>query len=180
MKDDVLRVVDFFCGAGGMSQGMKMSGMKVLVGIDKDKDCKDTYEANHPDTRFLLKDIRYLPRTFLEKECGIRRNDDSLIFIGCSPCQYWSNLNTDKKSSKGSKWLLEDFWRFVSYYKPGYVVIENVPGIKRRASESGLNKFCEKLKRNRYAIVSDVINAKDYGVPQSRKRFILIANRVKK
>ena len=180
MKDDDLKVVDFFCGAGGMSQGMKMSGMKVLVGIDKDKDCKDTYEANHPDTRFLLKDIRYLPRTFLEKECGIRRNDDSLIFIGCSPCQYWSNLNTDKKSSKGSKGLLEDFWRFVSYYKPGYVVIENVPGIKRRASESGLNKFCEKLKRNRYTIVSDVINAKDYGVPQSRKRFILIANRVQK
>ena len=85
MKDDVLKVVDFFCGAGGMSQGMKMSGMEVLVGIDKDKDCKETYEANHPDTRFLLKDIRSLPRTFLEKECGIRRNDDSLIFIGLQP-----------------------------------------------------------------------------------------------
>ena len=173
-------MVDFFCGAGGMTQGMKMSGMKVLVGIDKDKDCKDTYEANHPNTRFLLKDVRKLPQTFLEKECGVNRNDDSLIFIGCSPCQYWSIMNTNRKSSEGTKGLLEDFWRFVSYYKPGYVVIENVPGIKRCGSESGLDKFCQKLEKNGYAIFRDIVNAKNYGVPQSRKRFILIANRVQK
>ncbi|WP_462136869.1 DNA cytosine methyltransferase [Candidatus Mycalebacterium sp.] len=180
MKKASLKAVDFFCGAGGMSQGMKMADIHVVAGIDIDEDCRETYEANHPASRFFLKDIRKLPRTFLEKECGIKRNDDNLVFIGCSPCQYWSILNTNRRSSEGSKGLLEDFWRFVSYYKPGYVVIENVPGIKRKESESGLGEFCRKLRKNGYEIDDDVINAKYYGVPQSRKRFVLVASRVNK
>ena len=179
MTTKSLQVVDFFCGAGGMTQGAKMAGMKVLVGIDMDKDCKKTYEKNHPETKFLLKDVRKLSRTFLGKKCGVERCDDSLVFIGCSPCQYWSILNTDRRSSAENKGLLESFWRFVIYYKPGYVVIENVPGIQRRGPESGLDEFCSKLKKNGYKIDADVINAKYYGVPQSRKRFILIASRVK-
>ena len=174
-----LRAIDFFCGAGGMSQGMKMAGIKVVAGIDMDKNCQKTYEANHPESKFFLKDIKTLPRTFLEKKCRIKRNDSSLIFIGCSPCQYWSILNTSRKSSVGTKGLLDDFWRFVSYYNPGYVVIENVPGIKRNRSESGLDRFCEKLKKKGHKIQEDVINAQYYGVPQSRRRFVLIASRVK-
>ena len=179
MRKKPFKVVDFFCGAGGMTEGMKMAGMKVLAGIDIDEECKETYEANHPEAQFFLKDIKELSRTFLEKECGIERNDDALVFIGCSPCQYWSILNTIRKPSIKTKGLLDDFWRFVSYYKPGYVVIENVPGIKRREAESGLDKFCRRLEKKGYAIVADVLNAKNYGVPQSRKRFVLIASRVK-
>ena len=180
MRINSLKAVDFFCGAGGMTQGMRMAGIKVLAGIDIDKDCKETYEKNHPETRFFLKDIKKLPRTFLEKKCGVKRNDNSLILIGCSPCQYWSVLNTSRRSSEGTKGLLEDFWRFVSYHNPGYVVIENVPGIKRKETESGLDKFCMKLKRKGYVIAENILNAKDYGVPQSRKRFVLIASRVNK
>ena len=178
MKKRKLKAVDFFCGAGGMSEGMKMAGVQVVAGIDIDKDCQETYEANHPQSKFFLKDIRELSRTFLKKECGIKRNDKNLIFIGCSPCQYWSILNTDREASKGSKGLLEDFWRFVCYYNPGYVVIENVPGMERRKSESRLDKFYEDLEQKGYEIYAGIINAKYYGVPQSRKRFILIASRV--
>ncbi len=174
-----LQAVDFFCGAGGMTQGMKMAGIKVLAGIDIDKDCQKTYETNHPESKFFLEDIKTLPRTVLEKSCGIKRNDSSLVFIGCSPCQYWSVLNTSKKPSVGTKGLLDDFWRFVSYYNPGYVVIENVPGIKRNESESGLDKFCHKLEKKGHKIQADILSAQYYGVPQSRKRFVLISSRVK-
>ncbi len=179
MKTKSLQAIDFFCGAGGMTQGMKMAGVKVVAGIDIDKNCKETYETNHPDTKFFLKDIKKLPRTFLEKECGVKRNEDSLVFIGCSPCQYWSILNTDRRSSEGTKGLLKDFWRFVRYYKPGYVVIENVPGMKRNSRASGLDDFLLMLGRNGYKVDDAIINAKLYGVPQSRKRYILIASRVK-
>ncbi|WP_423907537.1 DNA cytosine methyltransferase [Candidatus Spongiihabitans sp.] len=178
MTAKLLKAVDFFCGAGGMTQGMKMAGVKVVAGIDIDEDCKETYEKNHPETRFFLKDIKKLPRTFLEKKCGVKRNDDSLVFIGCSPCQYWSVLNTNRRSSEGSKGLLQDFWRFVYYYNPGYVIIENVPGMKRKEAESGLDNFCEKLKEKGHVITENILNAKDYGVPQSRKRFVLIASRM--
>ena len=180
MKTRSLKAIDFFCGAGGMTQGMKMAGVEVVAGIDIDKDCKETYEANHPATKFFLKDIKELRRTFFEKECGVRRNDDSLVFIGCSPCQYWSILNTSRRSSESTKGLLDNFWHFVSYYNPGYVVIENVPGMKRKETESGLDNFCQKLQRKGYVIVANILNAKNYGVPQSRKRFVLIASRVNK
>lgn len=180
MTKKSLKAIDFFCGAGGMSQGMKLAGIKVLAGIDIDSDCQQTYVKNHPNAKFFLKDIKKLPRTFLENECGIKRNDDSLVFIGCSPCQYWSVLNTTRRSSEGSKGLLEYFWHFVRYYTPGYIVIENVPGIKRNEAESGLEKFQLGLKSRGYKIDEDVLNAKFYGVPQSRKRFVLIASRVNK
>ena len=175
-----LQIVDFFCGAGGMSHGMKMANLEVLAGIDIDRDCQATYQKNHPEAKFLLEDIRKVPRTFLEKAYGIRRNDDNLVFIGCSPCQYWSILNTERRSSEATKGLLGDFWRFVCYYRPGYVIIENVPGIKRKEIESGLSRFRKQLGSKGYKIDEDVINAKFYGVPQSRKRFVLVASRVKK
>lgn len=178
MRRSRLRVVDFFCGAGGMSQGMKMAGMKVVVGVDIDKNCKETYEANHPDAYFHQCDIRNARRTFLQKEYGVERNDDNMVFVGCSPCQHWSILNTLKASSLETKGLLGDFWRFVSYYNPGYVVVENVPGIKREASASGLDSFLKKLQARGYEYDEDVLNAKYYGVPQNRNRFLLVASRV--
>jgi len=176
MTAKILKVVDFFCGAGGMTQGMKIAGLRVLAGIDIDPDCQATYEANHPKSKFFLKDIKKLPENFLEKECGVKRNDNRLVLIGCSPCQYWTILNTNKSSSEKTKGLLKDFWRFVRYYKPGYVVIENVPGIKTNETESGLNKFCRNLEDAGYAVADGIINATYFGVPQSRKRYILIAS----
>ena len=183
MTAKTLKVVDFFCGAGGMTQGMKMAGLQVLAGIDIDPNCEDTYRANHPKSKFFLADItdkEKLPTNFLNKELGVERNDDHLVFTGCSPCQYWTFLHTKKKSSEATKGLLGDFWRFVRYYNPGYVVVENVPGIKTRSTKSFLDKFCSRLKRRGYVVAHEVINAAYYGVPQSRKRFVLIASRVKK
>lgn len=82
----------------------------------------------------------------LEKELGLKKNDDDLILIGCSPCQYWSVIQTDKRKSEKSKSLLLEFQRFVEYFNPGYVVVENVPGILSRMKESGLDNFIKLLE----------------------------------
>lgn len=172
------KAIDFFCGGGGMTCGLRQAGIDVIAGVDFDKDCKDTYEYNNPGSTFVYSDISKLDIDYFEKKISVTKDDDNLILIGCSPCQYYSIINTKKKKSKKSKNLLLDFSRFVKYYNPGYVLIENVPGIETR-KDSVLPRFLSFLKRNGYKyIVKGIIDMSYYGIPQSRKRFSLIASRV--
>jgi DNA (cytosine-5)-methyltransferase 1 len=174
-----LKAVDFFCSGGGMSFGIQEAGIQILAGIDFDKNCKKTYEANIKDAEFIHADVFDLKEQDLENRLLLKKNDDDLILIGCSPCQFWSVINTNKTKSAKSKNLLIEFSRFVKYFRPGYVVVENVPGVLRRKEESGLNKFIDWLKNNGYENPHfKVHNVNDYGVPQSRKRFTLIASRL--
>jgi len=174
----ILKAVDFFCGGGGMSYGMQQAGVKVLAGIDYEAKCKATFEANINGAQFIQADVFELDEYVLKQQLNLQQNDNNLILIGCSPCQYWSVINTDKNKSKKSKNLLKEFHRFVKFFNPGYVVVENVPGVLRKKSESGLEEFISWLESNSYVVHFDVHNVSDYGVPQSRKRFTLIANRV--
>jgi DNA (cytosine-5)-methyltransferase 1 len=110
---------------------------------------------------------------------GIRRNQRELIFVGCSPCQYYSNIKTDKTKSCKTRLLLADFQEFVEYYRPGYVFVENVPGLDTKP-DSPLGKFKTFLSESGYVFKDDVLNAKYFGVPQNRLRYVLIATRIKK
>jgi len=179
MKNDLkIQAIDFFCSAGGVTCGFKQSGIDVIGGIDIDSSCKDTYEKNNKST-ILNADISELSFKQFDSTFQINRNQDNLVFIGCSPCQYYSNIKTDKNKSKGTKLLLDDFQRFVDYYKPGYIFIENVPGFMNK-SESPIDRFKKFLDLNGYKYIDAVLNAKDYSVPQNRRRYILIATRLKK
>ncbi len=173
-----LKAVDFFCSGGGMSSGMQKAGVKILAGIDYDVTCKDTYEKNIKGAEFIHADAFEYKETELEKRLNLKKNDDNLILIGCSPCQYWSIINTDRTKSSRSKSLLIVFRRFVEYFNPGYGIVENVPGVLRRKDESGLDDFKTWLENQGYKVHCDVHNVSDYGVPQSRKRLTLIANRI--
>jgi len=173
-----IKAVDFFCGGGGMSYGMQKSGIQVLAGIDYEEKCRATYEANIKNAKFIKADVFDLKEQELQDTLNLQRNDDELLLIGCSPCQYWSIINTDKKKSQKSKNLLIEFERFVKYFNPGYVVVENVPGVLRKKKESGLENFINWLEDNEYKVHFKVHNTSEYGVPQSRKRFTLIANRI--
>lgn len=175
-----LKAIDFFCSGGGMSWGMQSAGVEVLAGIDFDANCEETYTANIKGAEFIHADVFDLNENDLEDKLSLSKNDDNLILIGCSPCQFWSIINTDRKKSKRSKDLLKEFRRFVEYFTPGYVVIENVPGVLKRKEESGLSEFIEWFKSNNYSVHFDIHEVSDYGVPQNRKRFTLIANRVSK
>ena len=172
------KAVDFFCSGGGMTSGFRKAGVNVLGGIDIDEECKETYTINNPESKFINADLKKLSFKTLEKELKVKRNDKKMIFIGCSPCQYWSKIQTNKTKSEESKNLLKDFQRFVEYFKPGFIVIENVPGILNRLDESPLKAFLDFLDGEKYHYKYKVINASHYGVPQTRRRFLLIASRI--
>jgi DNA (cytosine-5)-methyltransferase 1 len=157
---------------------MQEAGVKILAGIDVDISCKDTYTANISGAEFIHANVFNYAVQDLQNTLNLQINDDNLILIGCSPCQFWSIVNTDKRKSAESKNLLKEFSRFVKYFNPGYVVVENVPGVLRRKEESGLSEFIKWLEKSNYKVHFDVHNVSDYGVPQNRKRFTLIANRL--
>lgn len=177
-QNNKIKAVDFFCGGGGMSFGMKNAGIEILAGIDYEPECKETYEANIEGAKFIQADVFELKEQELENELKLQKNDDNLLLIGCSPCQFWSIINTDRKKSEKSKNLLIEFERFVKYFNPGYVVVENVPGVLRKKKESGLEDFINWLEGNKYTVHFKVHNTNDFNVPQNRQRFTLIANRV--
>jgi DNA (cytosine-5)-methyltransferase 1 len=178
MQKRQIKAVDFFCSGGGMTNGMRQAGIDVIAGIDFDPACKLTYDKNNPSSQFILADVFKLTEKELENRLSLKRNDNDLVLIGCSPCQFWSIIRTDKKKSEQSKDLLGEFHRFVKYFNPGYVVVENVPGIERRKDESGLNSFITDMERRGYKVKYKVVNLNDYGVPQTRRRFSLVATRV--
>lgn len=173
-----LKAIDFFCSGGGMSYGMQQAGIKILAGIDYDKSCETTYKSNIKGAEFIHADVFDLQVKDLQDKLSLKKNDDDLVLIGCSPCQFWSIINTDKSKSKRSSNLLKEFKRFVEQLKPGYVVVENVPGVLRRQEESGLNDFISWLEKNKYTVHHKIHEVSEFGVPQHRKRFTLIANRV--
>ncbi len=185
-----LQAIDFFCGAGGMSLGLQSayidngpqdSHIKVIGALDNDPKCQETYEANHQGSKFLLKNIKEYPTEDLGKDIpGLRKNDNNMIFIGCSPCQHWSVIRHRRKTSMKTRNLLHDFFRFVEYYKPGFVVVENVTGINKNKKDSGLEGLLEFLESNGYTPKHSVLSCKYYGVPQTRRRFILIATKNKR
>ena len=173
------KAIDFFCGGGGMTCGLRQAGIYVVAGIDFDKDAKETYEYNNKGSVFVYSDIRKLKIDYFEQNFHINRNDDNLIFAGCSPCQFYSIINSDKTNSLQSKDLLMDFARFVEYYAPGYILVENVPGIITN-KDSVLPRFLTELKKIGYEnIIYKVIDMSRYGIPQNRRRFSLIATRLK-
>jgi len=172
-----LKAIDFFCGAGGVTCGFREANIEVLGGLDINSSCRDTYEKNNPGAKFFEADISNLTFAEFDKEFDIAKNDDSLIFVGCSPCQYYTNLKTDKTKSEKTRLLLEHFQEFVEYYQPGFIFLENVPGLDKNP-ESPLGKFKYLLKTLNYYYTDGVLNAKYFGVPQNRRRYVLIASRI--
>lgn len=171
------KAIDFFCGGGGMTCGLRQAGIDVIAGVDFDDNAKETYEFNNPGSVFVQKDVKKLHSNYFEKNLGVQKNDDHLIMVGCSPCQYYSIINTDHSKAELSKDLLMNFARFIEYYKPGYILVENVPGIVTN-KETILPKFLKKIEKLGYRHIEEIIDMSQYGVPQSRRRFSLIATRL--
>ncbi len=177
IKKIKLRAVDFFCGAGGMSCGFSQAGVKILAGIDIEKQFEQTYLLNHKGSKFINRDIvRYQPEE-LQKTLKLEKYDDKLIFIGCSPCQYWSKINNVRHKSAYSNNLIHDFQRFIKFFMPGYVVVENVPGLLNEKNNHVLLNFLDFLLFHGYKYEYRIIRTDHYGVPQRRNRFVLIASR---
>ena len=176
-KNITYKAIDFFCGGGGMTCGLRQAGIDVIAGVDFDKNAKETYEYNNQGSIFIHKDVKKLRSDYFEKNLGVKKNDDHLIMVGCSPCQYYSIINTDHSKAELSKDLLMNFARFIEYYNPGYILVENVPGIVTN-KETILPKFLKKIEKLGYRHIEEIVDMSQYGVPQSRRRFSLIATRL--
>lgn len=172
----IITAIDFFCGAGGLTRGFLDSGIKVILGIDNRESCRRTYEKNNPSAKFMCCDIRKLSFAQMAKEInGIPR--DHLVFAACAPCQPFSKQRTIAKDMH-QRTLLSCFTKFVQKFRPGFVLVENVPGIARVEGNSAYRRFISTLKKLGYHYDSADVDAKDYGVPQTRRRHVLLASRL--
>lgn len=173
--------IDFFCGGGGMTRGLIDAGIDVLAGIDSNPNCRETYEKNNKIV-YIESDICKLsPQDLLGRFPQLKDSDD-VILVGCAPCQPFSILRRDEFDDKGNAIphksinLLVEFGRFVKAMHPAHVLVENVPGLKGKGRDV-LENFKLMLKEEGYKFDENVIYAKDYGVPQNRRRYVLIASR---
>jgi DNA (cytosine-5)-methyltransferase 1 len=168
--------VDLFSGCGGLTTGLKNAGFRVLGAVENDRLSITTYKANHPEVRVWRRNITRLPAATVRRELGLRPGRLDLM-AGCPPCQAFSALRTLNGKlviRNKDKNLLFQFLRFVKALRPKIIMVENVPGL---AADKRIVKFCAKLARLGYQSEYKVLDAAQYGVPQRRRRMILLASR---
>ncbi len=171
-----VKVFDFFSGCGGTSCGFEQAGMEIMMGLDVDADSASTFQANFPKAKFLLGDIREMDTDVIRPLLKSRK--DPVLFCGCAPCQPFSKQNRLKTKIDPRRDLLAEFGRFVRAWLPDYVFVENVPGLQNvKGKEGPFLLFTKMLKELGYEYRSDVVSAMSYGVPQTRKRLVLLASR---
>jgi len=173
-----IKVFDFFSGCGGTSKGFLDSGMDVVFALDNDPEAANTYKSNLPGVYFLESNIVDIKEEILIPI--IKKYQGSpLLFSGCAPCQPFTKQNTKRSTDQKQIFLLSEFQRFVKYFRPEYVFVENVPGLQRVENRDGpFSDFVETLSSLGYFLKYNVIASQDYGVPQRRRRFVLIASRL--
>ncbi len=173
-----IRVFDFFSGCGGTSAGFRNAGMLNTFALDLDADSAKTFSANFPGVPFLRQNISEVSTEYIRplvEACG----NDPLLFCGCAPCQPFTKQRTNPKPDDVRVPLLGEFQRFVSYYRPEYVFVENVPGLQKVWKSDGIfQKFTDFLKASGYSVDYGIVASQAYGVPQQRRRLVLIASRV--
>jgi len=163
--------VDLFCGIGGLTAGLERAGIEVRVGYDIDESCRWSYETN-TSARFERVDVRSLPS---ETVAGALEGGDFRLVAGCAPCQPFSTYGRTRKREDDRWRLLYEFVRIVRDVRPELVTMENVPGLLDHRSFLAL---LETLQGLDYSVAYDVLDCFEYGVPQTRRRLVLVASRV--
>ena len=172
-----VEVVDLFCGIGGLSYGMKSAGFNILAGYDLDWTCQYAYETN-TGGKFFYKDVKLVTGAEIKKLYSKKKNTIKVL-AGCAPCQPFSSYAFKKKEKDPNKYdLLYEFGRLVGETKPDIVTMENVTQILNFRSKPVLKDFVEKLESLGYFVDVNKIFCPDYGIPQTRKRLVLLASRL--
>ena len=168
----VIEAVDLFCGAGGLSYGLGQAGIRVVAGFDLDPACKYPFEKNNK-AKFVKADIA----SVIGKEINKLYSPGSIrVLAGCAPCQPFSTYSQGKPDPSDKRWnLLAEFARLIEESKPDIVTMENVPRLEK---QKVFHLFRKTLERLGYNTKFEVINCADYGVPQLRKRLVLLASRL--
>lgn len=163
--------VDLFCGVGGLTHGLLSAGVPVVAGVDLDENCRYAYETNNTGAAFHARDIAELKAAEVAdwfRDASVR------VLAGCAPCQPFSSYSNRYVTVGTERWrLLSHFGQLVAELKPDLVTMENVPTITRHAV---FDEFVETLRRHGYHVWYDVIDCADYGLPQRRRRTVLLAS----
>lgn len=163
--------VDLFCGAGGLTHGFVLEGLSVVAGIDMDPECRFAYEANN-QTKFIERDISKVTADDLNVLFG---NADMKVLAGCAPCQPFSTYAQRYSLEGDGKWgLLYQFARLAEATNPDVITMENVPTVVKHAV---FHDFVDTLKRLGYHVWYGVVDSSKYGVPQMRRRMVLLASK---
>lgn len=165
-----IQAIDLFCGVGGLSHGLRKSGIDVRVGVDIDEDCRYAYEKNNKAT-FINKSVDKISASELTVHT---QGGGALILAGCAPCQTFSTYNQKADESDRRWWLLSEFQRLIGEINPDMVTMENVPGL---AKHEVFLKFTKYLKRKKYHVAYQVVDCSQYGLPQTRSRLVLLASK---
>lgn len=168
-----IKVVDLFCGIGGLTHGLLQSGLEVVAGFDFDKSCQYAYEVNN-NAKFFHKDIREVTPDEINELFGDAKYK---VLVGCAPCQPFSNhSNKLKKSAENdARWnLLNEFLRLIKDVKPDFISMENVPQLMKIDI---FKNFVAELKALDYHVNYSLVFCPDYGLPQSRRRLVLVASK---
>ena len=174
-----VRVFDFFAGCGGASCGFRSAGMKIAFALDHDKNAKATFEANFPEAHFELSDIRRL-RVESVRARMAAESSNPVLFCGCAPCQPYTKQNTKRpKLNRDERVpLLACFADLVDGCRPDLVFVENVPGLKKlNADSQPFGGFVGRLEKAGYRLDYRPVKLAKYGIPQSRRRLVLVASR---
>ncbi len=172
----MIKAIDFFCGAGGLTRGLLDAGIEVLAGVDNDERLEKTYTHNNEPSRFINSDIDNINIHELRETLGIQDHDTTL-YAACTPCQPFSTLNRLQGKDERKGLLLDFAQKIVDECPPDFIIVENVPGLNNAIGKEIYEGFLKVLKKHNFSEAADLLDAKHFGVPQTRKRFILIASR---
>lgn len=164
-KPPRLRVVDLFCGPGGISEGLRQAGCDTVFALDNDKQAVETFAANHPEATVVRDDIRNLDPSTLP-ECD--------IVVGGPPCIEFSTSKGSRGNVLDGLDLVQAYLRIIHYVKPRWWIMENVPRVtKYLPGTIPLSWIGLEEDGNMSIPVKNIFNAASYGVPQRRKRFLM-------
>ncbi|MCU0785484.1 MAG: DNA cytosine methyltransferase [Verrucomicrobia bacterium] len=168
--------IDLFAGCGGVTVGLRQAGFRVAAALEIESLASRTYRMNHRGVRLTMADIRDVDGRKWLRELGLRRGQLGLL-AGCPPCQGFSTLRT----RNGATWnrdprnnLVAEMLRLVKEMRPKTVMMENVP---RLAEKKVFRDFTDTLECLGYKVKWDIVDVKDYAVPQRRRRLVLVAGR---
>ena len=169
------RVVDVFCGVGGLTHGFILESFDVVLGIDSDPSCRFPFEHNN---NVQFKNAKVEELTDSDKAGLFPEGTDFRILIGCAPCQPFSNYMTGK-SSRADNWqLVNDFAALIEELEPEVVSMENVPSLRGFQNGRIFKDFVAKLEALDYSVWSNNVYCPDYGIPQQRSRLVLLASKL--